>query len=112
MEKSTTWLKEVALLHTETLSVPEQSMTSPRQRKRQSSSTICAATPVLFIKPLRVGMLAMLVDDDSPDMVMVALMVPLIETLVLAVIDALAASGFITFSYVEQFALGAVWQLS
>ena len=67
---------------------------------------------MLFIKPLLVGMLAMLVDDDSPDIVMVALMVPLTEALVLAVIDAVAASGFITFSYVEQFALGAVGQFS
>jgi hypothetical protein len=61
---------------------------------------------VLFIKPLLVSILAMPADDDSPDMAMVALMVPLIEALVLA------ASGFVTFLYVEQFALGAVGQLS
>jgi hypothetical protein len=67
---------------------------------------------VLFIKPLLVGMLAILVGDDSPDIVMVALMVSLTRALVLAVIDALPASGFIHFSYVEQFALGAVAPLS
>lgn len=104
-------------MDTETLSVPEQSMTSPPHNANAraaapSGPPSVPATPMLFIKPLRVGMLAMLADDDSPDMVMVALMVPLIEALVLAVIDALAASGFITFSYVEQSALGAVWQLS
>jgi hypothetical protein len=57
-------------------------------------------------------MLAMLIDDDPPDMVMATLMVPLTEALVFAVIDALAASGFIAFSYVEQLALEAVGQLS
>jgi hypothetical protein len=57
-------------------------------------------------------MLAMLFDGDSTDIVMSALMVPLIEAVVLAVIDALATIGFITFSYAEQFALGAVGQLS
>jgi hypothetical protein len=64
---------------------------------------------VLFIKPLLVGILAMLAGDD---IAMVALMVPPIEALVPAVIDTLAASGSITLSYVEQFTLGAVGQLS
>jgi hypothetical protein len=53
---------------------------------------------VLFIKTLLVGMLAMLDDDESLDIVTVALMVPLIEAVVIA------------FSYAEQFALGAVGQ--
>jgi hypothetical protein len=53
---------------------------------------------VLFIKLLLVGILAALTDDDSPDIAVVTLMVPRIEALVLAVIDALAASGLITFS--------------
>jgi hypothetical protein len=57
-------------------------------------------------------MLGMLVDGDSPDIVMVTLVVPLAEALVLAALNALTANGFITFSYVEQFALGAVGQLS
>ena len=65
---------------------------------------------MLFINPLLVGMLAVLVDNDSPDILMVALMVLLTEALALAVIDASAASGFITFSDVEQLAFGAVGQ--
>jgi hypothetical protein len=46
------------------------------------------------------------------DIAMVALMVPPIEALVPAAIDTLATSGSITLSYVEQFTLGAVGQLS
>jgi hypothetical protein len=53
-----------------------------------------------------------LVDEDPPDLVMVALMVPLIEVAVLVLVDALAASGFTTLSYAEQFPSGAVGQLS
>jgi hypothetical protein len=69
---------------------------------------------VLFIGPLLVGMRVMLVDEDSPDklMVMVALMVLLVVAVVLVLMDALAASGFITFSYAEQFPFGAIGQLS
>ena len=47
------------------------------QQPARSEPAICAAIPVLFIKPLLLSMLAMLVDDDLPDIVVVALMVPL-----------------------------------
>jgi hypothetical protein len=51
----------------------------------------------------------MLVDEDPPDIVIV--IVPLIDV-VLAFMDALAASGSTTFSYAEQLPFGASEQLS
>jgi hypothetical protein len=115
MEKSTTWLKEMALLDIETLSVPyptacDESPTTqtPEVQQRQVqqpaevSHHLCSHT--CAVHQATAGRHACHASRRRfLDMVMVALVVPLTEAPVLAVIDALAAR--------EQFALGAVGQL-